>query len=136
MRVKSICLLLLLLLPGSAQSQTVYNPQRIEFASPDHDTNVSSYIVEYWLDGVDPATGAPFTTATLAKAAMTMPTSGVYSALLTSLTPMPAIQVGRNYKATVTAVGIDTTLKSARSTLSNPFALAPAPASPARVSIR
>lgn len=131
----STCLLLLLFLPSLAGAQVVYNPTRIEFQSPDHDTNVSSYIVEYWLENVDPATGAPYTTATLAKSAMTV-NSGVYSALLTSLEPMPAIQVGTNYKATVMAVGLDPTLRSARSNASNSFAQAPVPASPRAASVR
>jgi hypothetical protein len=134
----SICLLLLLSLPSLAAAQTglVYNPTRIEFQSPDHDTQVSSYIVEYWLEGVDPATGQPYTTSTLSKNNLTLTTGGYYTSLLASLEPMPAIQVGKNYRATVTAVGLTPDLKSARSPLSNPFAQALAPANPQAVSIR
>lgn len=131
-----ICLpMLLALLPTLALAQTVYNPTRIEFLSPDHDTNVSEYVVEYWLNGVDPAVGQPYTVATLPKAAVTL-SSGTYQAALTSLTPLPAIQVGQTYKATLIAVGLDTTQRSARSSLSNPFAKALAPAPPQSVSFR
>lgn len=131
----SISLLLLLFLPSLAGSQTVYNARYIEFSSPDHETLVSAYTVEYWLEGVDPATGSPYQVMTLAKTSLNLE-GGVYRASLSSLQPLPVIPVGKNFKATVTAIGLDTSLKSPRSGLSNPFALAPAPASPASVSIR
>lgn len=124
-----------LLFATTAFSQTIYNPTRIEFASPDHDTMVTKYIVEYWLDGVDPATGTPYATSTLAKTAMTV-NAGVYSAPLTALVPLPAPQVGKTYKATVKAVGQTDTDVSVRSALSNPFAVASVPVSPSAVSIR
>lgn len=122
-----------LLAPVAAGAQTVYNPTKIQFASPDHATLVTSYTVEYWLSTVDPATGAPFMTMTLPKAAVTAVETG-YEAPLSALQPQPALAVGVLYKATLKAVGDGGT--SVRSTASNFFGLANAPVVPTAVSIR
>lgn len=128
--------LLLVLVATSASAQTVvYNPERIQFISLDHETLVTSYVVEYWLNGVDPATGSPYTTSTLPKAALTgTGVAQTYTALLTALTPFPAIQVGKTYRATVRSVGATLEETSARSELSDPFALRSVPQPPQQVS--
>jgi hypothetical protein len=128
-----------LLLAHAADAQSVvHNPTRVQFSSPDHATNVSKYTVEYWLNTVDPATGTPFMTMTLAKADVTVfsETGPVYEALLSKLVPLPTLPVGQVYKATLTAHGLDETQVSARSGASNPFDRTSAPATPTTLSIR
>jgi hypothetical protein len=131
--------LALVLLGGQdVVAQTVYNPTKVQFSSPDHTTNVSGYTVEYWLNTVDPATGSPFMVMSLAKTDVTVfsETGPVYEALLSKLTPLPTLAVGQLYKATLKAIGTDTSLVSARSSASNPFAQVSAPQTPAAVSLR
>jgi hypothetical protein len=127
-----------LCLASVASAQTVYNPTKVQFDSPDHTTNVSGYTVEYWLNSVDPATGAPFMVMSLAKTDVTTTgqPSPTYEALLAKLTPLPALAVGQLYKATLKAIGTDPSQVSARSTTSNPFARVSAPQIPAGVLIR
>lgn len=114
----------------NGQAQTVYNPQTLQFDSPDHATAVS-YKVELWLQGVDPATGAPISTFTLAKdkvvaSGLTAPEPQL-KANLSDLTPLFAYPSGQFYVARLVAVGVTPDLISARSTPSNPFARAVAP---------
>jgi hypothetical protein len=132
-----LSLLCLLSVVPNVNAQTVYNPTVIQFNSLDHsiacpaDKCVSSYKVEYWLQGVDPATGQPVSTYTLAKAKVVASgiTDPAWQANLADLTPIPAIPVGSNYVARVIAVGLDAATLSARSAASNPFASAGAPRS-------
>jgi len=137
MRRLSWCLACLCL-ASVASAQTVYNPTRVQFSSPDHVTNVSKYTVEYWLNTVDPATGSPFRVMTLNKADVTVAneTGPLYEALLSKLVPLPTLPVGQLYKATVRAHGLDDTQVSARSTVSNPFGRTTAPVTPTGLSIR
>lgn len=120
----------------SAQAQTVYNPTAVVFDSPDHEAMVTSYTIEYWLPAVDPATGSPVTSGTLAKAAVTTnPTPpGAYRALLSAITPLPAVPVGSTYVARLKAIGAGG--ESARSSASNPFVFLSAPRPPAALSFR
>lgn len=120
----------------SAQAQTVYNPTKVIFDSPDHEAMVTSYVIEYWLPAVDPATGSPVTSGSIAKAAVTTnPTPpGAYQALLSAITPLPAVPTGTTYVARLKAIGAGG--ESVRSSASNPFAWQSAPRNPAAVSIR
>jgi len=130
-------LLLFLLAPlAVAVGQTVYNPTKVQFSSPDH-AIVSRYTVEYWLSTADPATGTPISTMTLNKADVTIAnaTGPVYEALLSKLIPPPTLVMGQLYKATLTAHGLDDTV-SGRSTASNPFGVSSAVATPTALSIR
>lgn len=139
-----IALVVALLLAAAAGAQTVYNPKVIQFDSPDHATAcpgtscVSAYKVEYWLPGVDPATGQPVSTYDLPKTAVAANPAAppAYQAQLTALTPLPAVPVGTTYVARMVAVGNDATLLSARSVASNPFVYPAAPRSPAAVSLK
>ena len=136
---KLLFLCALLLCAASAQAQTVYNPKRVQFDSPDH-AAISQYVVEYWLPTVDPATGAPVTIGTIAKAQVTTTgqASPQYEALLSAITPMPAVPVGTTYIARLKSVGDGVTYsgESVRSTPSGPFAFLAVPRPPAGVSIR
>lgn len=121
-----------------ATAQTVYNPKIVQFDSPDHATLVGSYTVEFWMVGVDPATGKPVSTYTLDKSKVTTlgTTSPMYQANLADLTPVPAIPIGSTYVARLLAVGMDTSMISPRSDPSNPFASAVVPRSPLAVQLK
>ena len=125
-----------LCLASLASAQTVYNPTKVVFDSPDHDTSVTSYVIEYWLPTVDPATGSPVTTGTIQKTAVSANPAppGVYQALLSAITPLPAVPVGTSYVARMKAIGEGG--ESMRSSASNPFVFQSAPRSPAAVSIK
>jgi len=137
---------LMLALSPPAIGQVIYNPTTILFDSPDHATGcpgtacVDHYVVEYWLQGVDPATGSPVSTATLLKAKVIANNPGppAYKALLSDLTPLLGIPIGQTYVARVVAwnAGTDPAFASARSAPSNPFASAGAPRSPLAVSLK
>jgi hypothetical protein len=141
---RALLVMVALLWAGTASAQSlVYNPRYIDFESPNHttacpaDACVSSYIVEYWLAGVDPATGAPFMTMTLAKDKVV--SSGglpIYRAAMADLTPVPVIPVGQTYVVRMVAVGATPELKSARSDPSNSFAAAGAPQKVGAVTVR
>ncbi len=120
----------------SAQAQTVYNPTKVIFDSPDHEAMVTSYVIEYWLPAVDPATGAPVTSGTIDKSVVTpnQTPPGAYQALLSAITPLPAVPVGTTYVARLKAIGAGG--ESARSSASNPFAYLSAPRPPAALSFR
>ena len=120
----------------SAQAQTVYNPVNVIFDSPDHAALVTSYVIEYWLPTVDPATGSPVTSGTIPKSAVTTnPTPpGAYQAPLSAITPMPAVPVGTTYVARLKCIGSGG--ESARSPVSNPFVFLSAPQPPASLQLR
>ena len=134
----------LVLWAGFATGQTIYNPTVIEFQSPDHTSAcpgngcVDHYVVEYWLQGVDPATGQPVSSATLAKTKAVLVATGVYQGKLADLTPLMGIPIGQTYVARMIAwnAGTDPAFASARSAPSNPFASAGAPRTPLAVSLK
>jgi hypothetical protein len=117
---------------GTPPTGTVYNPQRICFGSPDHAT-ATGYAVEYWLLGVDPATGAPVQRFTLPVSAVTSVTSG-YTALLSALEPLPGMPTGTTYVVRMTVS--NTVGESTRSLASNPFAYLAVPQPAEAVSVR
>lgn len=123
-----------------ASAQTVYNPRIIQFDSPDHATLVTGYTVEFWIQGVDPTTGAPVASYALTKdkvvASGLMAPDPQYQANLADMTPVPAIPIGNFYVARMVAVGQTPNLVSPRSLPSNPFASAGAPASAANLRLK
>lgn len=130
-------LAVILLWTGLASAQTVYNPKFVEFDSVDHAT-VDSYVLEYWIQGVDPTTGAPVTSGSIPKASVrTRPTGATppFEATLADFTGMGATPVGQTYVARLKAVSLAAG-ESLRSPASNPFAFLAAPRSPAAVSIK
>ena len=124
------------LLAVGAEAQTTYNPTKVIFDSPDHEAMVTSYVIEYWLPAVDPTTGAPVTSGTIAKSVVTPnPTPpGAYQALLSAILPLPSVPTGTTYVARLKAIGAGG--ESVRSAPSGPFAWQSAPRNPAAVSIR
>lgn len=135
--MKKLLALLCLLYAWPVGAQTVYNPTLIEFSSPDHDTQVTNYAVEYWMQGVDPTTGSPVSAAFIDKTKMTVVAGSsplLYRVLLSDFSPILGIPVGPTYVARVKAIGPGG--ESPRSAPSNPFASAVAPATPTSVSIR
>lgn len=141
MRKLLVASLMLLMTAATARSQTVYNPTTVEFDSPDHLTDcsgapcVSAYVVEYWLQGVDPATGQPVSSATIPKAKVTG-AAPKYQALFSDFLPLMAIPVGNTYVARLRSVGVTPDLLSVRSLPSNPFASATVPRTPLAVSVK
>lgn len=136
MRRTTLLLASLLLSAIPVTAQTVYNPTRVQFDSPDH-ALATQYVVEYWLPSVDPATGAPVTSGTIAKAQVTTTgqASPQYEALLSAVTPLPAVPTGTTYVARL-KVRNAADQESVRSGASNPFAFLAAPRTPSAVSIR
>ena len=134
--MKRLVLMVMLLCACAAPlaGQTVYNPTTIEFDSPDHAT-VTAYQVEYWVAGVDPATGSPVSSGTLPLSAITS-TAPTYRALLSAISPILGIPVGQTYVARLRAVGVTPDLVSERSPASNPFASASVPRTPLAVSVK
>jgi hypothetical protein len=147
MKWKILCMSLVLLLisiPGIAQ--TVYNPKIVQFDSLDHAnacpaTNcINSYKIELWLQGVDPATGAPISTFDLAKNRVIQ--SGLpaaepqLQANLADTVPLFSYPAGQSYVLRMIAVGIDPLVVSARSNATGPFAAADAPRSLVNVRVK
>lgn len=136
-----IPLIVLLAMASSAAAQTIYNPSAVWFSSTDHTKDcatvqpcVSGYIVEYWIEGVDPLVGAPVTTSAVAKAEVepSGDTAAPYKIQLSKVGPVP---IGNTYVARLIAVGVSTDVQSVRSDASNPFASATAPAQVTVVSV-
>jgi hypothetical protein len=123
-------------LAAPLSAQTVYNPTKVIFDSPDHEAMVTSYVIEYWLPAVDPGTGSPVTTGTIAKSAVTTNSTppGAYQALLSAVTPLPAVPTGTSYVARLKAIGAGG--ESVRSSASNPFVFQNAPRPVSAVSTR
>lgn len=117
---------------GTPPSGTVHNPTRLCFQSPDH-ASATAYAVEYWLQGVDPTTGAPVQTFGLPISAVTSGGSG-YTALLSALTPLPAMPTGQTYVIRMTLTGA--TGVSPRSDATNPFDFPAVPQPAQGVSVR
>lgn len=130
-----VWVLLITAAPLHAQAP-VYNPRKVQFDSPDH-ALATQYVIEYWLPTVDPATGAPVTSGTIAQAQVTTTGQATpqYEALLSAVTPLPAVPTGTTYVARM-KVRNAADQESVRSGASNPFAFLAAPRTPSAVSLR
>jgi hypothetical protein len=131
------------ILATPAHAQTVYNPIKVQFDSPDHAVTcpaancVSGYRMELWLQGVDPATGQPVSSYDATKSKVTTTGSApAYQILFSDFATLPAVPAGNMYVARLVAIGVDASTLSARSVASNPFALATAPRSLTNVQIK
>jgi hypothetical protein len=121
-----------IVVPNVVAQTPVIAPTKTQFDSPDHtktcpsDGCVASYKIELWLQGVDPTTGQPVTTYTLAKNKVTATglaaPEPAYQALFADVQPLWAVPAGQTYVIRMVAVGDPATLVSARSTPSGPFA--------------
>ena len=140
-RLMLVCALVALAAVPVGAQQTVINPTKVEFDSANHATNcpadncVASYLVELWLQGVDPASGAPVTSCTVPKTAVTQTgvPSPMYRALFSACTPILAAPSGQILVVRMVAAG--DFVNSARSGASNPFVKANPAASPANLRV-
>ncbi len=96
-------------LAAPARAQVVLNPTRIQFDSPDHNTTlptggylIDHYVLEIWLQGVNPATGSPFQTVNLGRPDAV---AGTNTITVNRSELFIGLPVGQTYFATVTASG-------------------------------